>query len=166
MGYVLCGLGCQTHPSYAAAIFYLITYIITSAAFFVLLVKLKSVRGKPIIYVKDLYGVQDSPSIQAALIIIIFSFTGIPPFVGFYAKVSIIAALYTSGHIVLCGIIIITALISAYYYLRIISLAEFKKTGTRLMGGFFENRPNLKRILNDNNYSALKKLMVAVFKNP
>jgi NADH-quinone oxidoreductase subunit N len=126
IGFVLCSFGCQDGFGFTAAIFYLVTYVITSLAFFLLLLILKNIRGKPVIYITDLYVSQNNLFIQGALSIIILSFAGIPPFVGFFSKYTVLCALYNKGYIFLCAIVIVTAIIAAYYYLRILCFVNFK----------------------------------------
>jgi NADH:ubiquinone oxidoreductase subunit 2 (subunit N) len=127
MGFILCGVGCQSNLGFTSALFYLITYVITSSAFFLLLTIIKNKCGKSITYIRDLYQVQNDPFIQGALFVILFSFAGIPPLVGFFSKALILFALYNKGYTLLCFIIVITALISTYYYLRLICFSSFKQ---------------------------------------
>lgn len=84
--------------------------------------------NRPVVYLKDLFTIQSDPVIQGPLVVILFSFAGIPPFAGFFGKFLILSELYNKGYILLCIIIILSALISAYYYLRIICFASFKKS--------------------------------------
>jgi NADH-quinone oxidoreductase subunit N len=128
MGFILCGIACNTSLGFTSSIVYLLNYLITSLAFFVLLSKLKKMLNRPVVYLKDLFTIQSDPVIQGPLVVILFSFAGIPPFAGFFGKFLILSELYNKGYILLCIIIILSALISAYYYLRIICFASFKKS--------------------------------------
>jgi NADH:ubiquinone oxidoreductase subunit 4 (subunit M) len=129
MGFILCGISCNTPLAFSASIFYLLVYILTLLAFFSLLSALKTLHGKFFVTLKDLYSVQDNPFIRTILFIIMFSFAGIPPLAGFFGKSSIFLILLNNDQVLVCGVVIITAIISGYYYLRILSIASFKESG-------------------------------------
>jgi NADH:ubiquinone oxidoreductase subunit 2 (subunit N) len=104
----------------------IITYATNAFGVFLVVNILKNICGKPVIYVTDLYVSQNNLFIQGALSIIIFSFAGIPPFLGFFNKYTVICALYNKSYIFLCSIVIVAAIIAAYYYLRILCFVSLK----------------------------------------
>lgn len=84
IGFILCGVSCNTELAFSASIFYLLLYVGTLLAFFSLLAVLKSLHGKFFVTLKDLESAQNNPFIRTILYIIIFSFAGIPPFFAFF----------------------------------------------------------------------------------
>jgi NADH-quinone oxidoreductase subunit N len=126
MGFILCGISCNTSFGFNSAVFYLIIYVLTLISFFSLLSTLKTLHGKFIVTLTQLESVQDNPFIRIILFILMFSFAGIPPLAGFFGKSSILLCLLNNGQVFVCCVILVTAVVSGYYYLRILSIASFK----------------------------------------
>lgn len=138
MGFVLIGLmsgvvGGDTAPaanSYSSAMFYIVTYVLTTLASFgvILLLAREGFESEEI---ADLAGLnQRSPLYAAVMAISLFSLAGVPPMVGFYAKLSILQALLASGQtgcIALAVFAVIMSLIGAFYYLRVIKVMYFDR---------------------------------------
>ncbi len=136
MGFVLLGLipgvvDSSTLPAanaYSSALFYVVTYVLTTLATFgVLLVLARDgFEGDEI---ADLAGLnQRSPLYAGILSVCLFSLAGIPPLVGFYAKLSVLQALITTGvngYLALAVFAVIMSLIGAFYYLRVVKVMYF-----------------------------------------
>ena len=136
MGFVLLGLMSgvingntfSTANAYSSAMFYVVTYVLTTLATFgvILLLARDGFESEEI---ADFAGLnQRSPLYAAIMGICMFSLAGIPPMVGFYAKLSVLQALIASGqalHIGLAVFAVMMSLIGAFYYLRIIKLMYF-----------------------------------------
>jgi NADH-quinone oxidoreductase subunit N len=108
--------------------FYVISYVLTTlAAFGVLL--LLSREGFESEEIADLAGLnQRSPLYAGIMAVAMFSLAGIPPLAGFYAKLSVLQALVTSGEVVylyLAVFAVLMSLIGAFYYLRVIKVMYF-----------------------------------------
>jgi NADH-quinone oxidoreductase subunit N len=136
MGFVLLGLMSgvingniySAANAYSSAMFYVITYVLTTLASFgvILLLAREGFESEEI---ADFAGLnQRSPLYAAIMGICLFSLAGIPPMVGFYAKLSVLQALIASGqtlHIVLAVFAVIMSLIGAFYYLRVVKVMYF-----------------------------------------
>ncbi len=136
MGFVLLGLmsgfvngnTLSAANAYSSSMFYVITYVLTTlAAFGVILLLARD--GFESEEISDLAGLnQRSPLYAAIMAICLFSLAGIPPMVGFYAKLSVLQALIASGqamHIGLAVFAVVMSLIGAFYYLRVVKVMYF-----------------------------------------
>jgi len=136
MGFVLLGLMSgvtngnvySAANAYSSAMFYVVTYVLTTLASFgvILLLAREGFESEEI---ADFAGLnQRSPLYAAIMAICLFSLAGIPPMVGFYAKLSVLQALIASGqtlHLVLAVFAVIMSLIGAFYYLRVVKVMYF-----------------------------------------
>ena len=113
---------------YSSALFYMVTYVLTTLGTFGLIMVL-SRHGFESEEISDLRGLaKRSPWIAGVMALFMFSLAGIPPLVGFYAKFAVLQALVTTGnhgYIVLAVIAVLLSLIGAYYYLRIVKTMFF-----------------------------------------
>ncbi len=114
--------------AYSASMFYVITYVLTTLATFGVILLL-SRDGFESEEISDLAGLnQRSPLYAAVMAICLFSLAGIPPMVGFFAKLSVLQPLLASGQSMLLGLAIyavLLSLIGAFYYLRIVKVMYF-----------------------------------------
>ncbi|WP_376693215.1 NADH-quinone oxidoreductase subunit NuoN [Wenzhouxiangella sp. EGI_FJ10409] len=125
MGFVLLGLLPATQQGYAAAMFYAIVYAIMSAGAFAVLIMLSN-KGSEAENLDDLKGLAKRNPWQALMMLMLmFSLAGIPVFVGFFAKWQVIAAALSAGFTGLSILAVITAVIGAFYYLRVVKLMYF-----------------------------------------
>jgi NADH-quinone oxidoreductase subunit N len=113
---------------YSSAMFYIITYVLTTLGTFGLVMYL-SRQGFESEEVADLAGLaKRSPWVAGVMSLFMFSLAGIPPLVGFYAKLAVLQALIATGakgYIVLAVIAVLLSLIGAYYYLRVVKTMFF-----------------------------------------
>ena len=133
MGFVLLGLcsgvtdgnGYSAVNAYSSAMFYTITYVLTTLGTFGLMM-LMSRAGYEADTIEDLKGLnQRSPWFALVMLLFMFSLAGVPPTVGFYAKLSVLQAVLGTGHIWLAVVAVLFSLIGAYYYLRVIKAMYF-----------------------------------------
>jgi NADH-quinone oxidoreductase subunit N len=114
--------------AYSASMFYAVTYVLTTLATFGVILLL-SRDGFESEEISDLAGLnQRSPLYAAVMAICLFSLAGIPPMVGFFAKLSVLQPLLASGQPMLLGLAIYAVLLSlvgAFYYLRIVKVMYF-----------------------------------------
>ncbi|HWI81041.1 NADH-quinone oxidoreductase subunit NuoN [Ramlibacter sp.] len=136
MGFVLLGLlsgvvGGKTLSAanaYSSAMFYIITYVLTTLASFgvILLLAREGFESEEI---ADLAGLnQRSPLYAGVMAVCMFSLAGIPPLVGFYAKLAVLQALIASGqepYLWLAIFAVIMSLIGSFYYLRVVKVMYF-----------------------------------------
>ena len=122
MGFLLLGILAGTKNGYAASMFYIVTYALTSLGAFGIIMLL-SREGFEADKIDDLKGLnQRSPWVAFMMMVIMFSMAGIPPFVGFFAKLSVLEAVLNVGYTWLVVYAVMMSVIGAYYYLRIVKL--------------------------------------------
>jgi NADH-quinone oxidoreductase subunit N len=125
MGFLLLGILSGTFAGYSAAMFYAIAYVLMSLGSFGLVVYL-SQNGHEAEHLDDFKGLNSRhPWLAALMAILMFSMAGIPPFVGFYAKLSILQSLVGAGFLWLAVVAVMFSLIGAFYYLRVVKILYF-----------------------------------------
>lgn len=125
MGYALFGILAATANGYAASLYYVLVYSITSVAAFGLIVLL-SRAGVEIENVDDLKGLNKrNPWLAFMMMIIMLSMAGIPPTVGFFAKLLVLKALVDVQMTWVAALGLVFAVVGAFYYLRIIKVMYF-----------------------------------------
>lgn len=136
MGFVLIGLmsgvlNGQTQAAggaYGAAMFYVVSYVLTTLASFGVILLL-SRRGYESEEISDFAGLnQRSPFYAGIMAMCLFSLAGIPPMVGFYAKLAVLQALLSSGGtmaVALAIFAVMMSLVGAFYYLRVVKVMYF-----------------------------------------
>jgi NADH-quinone oxidoreductase subunit N len=138
MGFVLLGLaagvidGVGTAESlrnaYSSAMFYIVTYVLTTLASFGIILLLAR-EGFESEEISDLAGLnQRSPLYAAIMSICLFSLAGVPPMVGFYAKLAVLQALVVTGSALYIGLAVfavLMSLVAAYYYIRVVKVMYF-----------------------------------------
>ncbi|MEI8355328.1 MAG: NADH-quinone oxidoreductase subunit N, partial [Deltaproteobacteria bacterium] len=136
MGFVLLGMMSgvvngninSAANAYSSSMFYVITYVLTTLASFgvILLLAREGFESEEI---SDFAGLnQRSPLYAAVMAVCLFSLAGIPPMVGFYAKLSVLQALVASGqvfHLSVAVFAVVMSLIGAFYYLRVVKVMYF-----------------------------------------
>ncbi len=126
MGYLLLGFMGGDNSNYVASVFYVVSYsIMTLCAFGVL--TLLSLEGKDVDRIEDLRGLWRRDGFSALVMtILMLSMAGIPPTVGFYAKLKVLQAAVEGGHTWLAVVAVIFSVVGAYYYLRVIRVMVFE----------------------------------------
>lgn len=136
MGFVLLGFACgvinasldNLPIAYGASLFYMIAYVLTTLATFGVIMLLAR-AGHESEHIADFAGLnQRSPLYAGVMAACMFSLAGIPPLIGFYAKLLILQALIGTGSVLGLGVAIfavVMSLIGAFYYLRIIKVMYF-----------------------------------------
>lgn len=125
MGYFLLALATNSTHGYRAATFYMISYAIMSLAAFGVLTLLES-SGDRVDTLDDLKGLNTRhPWIAFVMLMVMFSMAGVPPLVGFMAKLSVIEALIQVHSVTLAVIAILFAIIGVYYYIRVVKAMYF-----------------------------------------
>ncbi len=119
--------------AYSSAMFYMVSYVLTTLAAFGIIMLLAR-QGFESEEITDLAGLnQRSPLYAGVMAICLFSMAGIPPMVGFYAKLSVLQSLVASGQAIYMGLAIfavIMSLIGAFYYLRVVKVMYFDEPVT------------------------------------
>ena len=144
MGFVLLGLMSANGldgrvDAYGASLFYIITYVLTTLGTFGLILLLARANGFESDQLDDLKGLsRRSPWFAAMLLLMMFSLAGIPPTVGFYAKLAVLQAVVHAGHVWLAVVAVMASLVGAFYYLRVVKLVYFDEPSPDNAGAGFE----------------------------
>src|ERR1700685_2363855 len=136
VGYVLLGILSGTAQGYQAAMFYMITYIIVAAGAFGMILLLAK-QGFEADKITDFKGlVVRSPWFALMMAFLMFSLAGVPPFIGFWAKLGVIQAVLGVNMVWLAVVAVLFSVVGAYYYLRIVKIMLFDEpTDTSSIGG-------------------------------
>ena len=114
--------------AYGAAMFYVITYVLTTLAAFGIILLLAR-QGHEAEEITDLSGLnQRSPLFAGVMAMAMFSLAGVPPLVGFYAKLAVLQSLLApglTGYLLLSVFAVLASLIGAFYYLRVVKVMYF-----------------------------------------
>jgi NADH-quinone oxidoreductase subunit N len=130
-GFVLLGFATGQSAGYQAALNFTIAYVLTTLASFGLILML-SRAGFEHEELADFKGLSTrDPPLAALMLVLMFSTAGVPPFIGFWAKLWIIQALLGSGHVWLAVFAVLISVIGAYYYLRVVWYMYFEPAGDR-----------------------------------
>jgi NADH-quinone oxidoreductase subunit N len=127
VGFILLGILSGTANGYASAMFYTLTYAITASVAFAVLMLLNR-QGAEAENISDLSGLNhSSPWFAALLAIAMFSMAGVPPTVGFYAKLSVLQSVVQIELVWLAVVAVLFSVIGLFYYLRILRVMYFDK---------------------------------------
>jgi NADH-quinone oxidoreductase subunit N len=129
VGFILLGFVSGGPDGYRAALFFTLTYVLmVLAAFGVLLLSSRDgFEADELAHYKGLHA--RDPMLALVMAIVMFSIAGIPPFVGFWAKLRIIESLVEAGHLWVATTAVVVSVVGAFYYLRVIWLMYFDKPG-------------------------------------
>ncbi len=126
VGFILLSIFTGTEQGYAAALFYTLTYVVSAAGAFGMVILL-SRRGYEAENLSDFKGLNArSPWFALMMMLLMFSMAGIPPLIGFFGKLNAISAVLTSGYTGLAVVMVLASVIGAYYYLRVIWYMYFE----------------------------------------
>ncbi len=127
VGFLVLGVLSGTAEGFAASMFYTITYVLMSLGSFGMII-IMSRKGFEADKLNDYKGLnQRSPWLAAMMMFLMFSMAGVPPFVGFWAKLTVLTAVVSADMIWLAVVAVVFSIIGAFYYLRIIKLMYFDK---------------------------------------
>jgi NADH-quinone oxidoreductase subunit N len=122
---VIAGDAGAVPTAWGASLFYIITYVLTTLGTFGL-VQLLARRGFECDRIADLKGLSTrSPWMALIMLLLMFSLAGIPPMVGFYAKLAVLAAAVEAGLVWLAVVAVLASLVGAFYYLRVVKIMYF-----------------------------------------
>ncbi|MBC7799830.1 MAG: NADH-quinone oxidoreductase subunit NuoN [Gemmatimonadaceae bacterium] len=125
MGYALVGLAVGTADGVRGVLVYMATYVFMSAGVFACIIAMRR-RGRPLERIADLSGLaRTDPGLALAMAVFMFSMAGIPPFSGFFGKLYVFLPAVQSGYWTLAVIGVLTSVVGAFYYLRIIKIMYF-----------------------------------------
>ena len=127
IGYTLAGLTTGSNDGIQSSIIYISIYVIMNLALFSCLLMLKR-NNKYYENIEDLSGLsRNHPLLSLSFLIILFSLAGIPPLAGFFAKFYVFMAVLEQSMYFLAIVGLLSTVIAAFYYLRIIKIIYFDK---------------------------------------
>tara|TARA_Y100000996_G_scaffold192882_1_gene151114 strand:- start:680 stop:1270 length:591 start_codon:yes stop_codon:yes gene_type:complete len=125
MGYAIAGIAAGTINGVKSTLVYISIYLVMNIGIFACILLMKR-GGKYIEEIDELSGAsKNHPLMSFALLIILFSLAGIPPLAGFFAKFYIFMAVIESEMYILAIVGLVTTVVSAFYYIRIIKIMYF-----------------------------------------
>ena len=186
LGFILLALSISSIESTQAFIFYLIQYSISNLNIFIILItigfslynyinsskeslNLLESNNSPIQLISQLKGYfYTNPLLSLSLAITIFSFVGIPPLIGFFAKQMVLSAALDNGYIFISLIAILTSVIGAVYYLNVIKEIFFHSPDYKI-NDILDQYSDLYIKENNNNHisnSLVKNGKITVISSP
>lgn len=125
VGYALIGLAVGTEEGVSAVLIYLSVYLFMNVGTFAAILSMRA-NGRMVEGVADLAGLSKTrPVMAAAVATMMFSMAGIPPFAGFFGKFFVFKAAVDAGLIGLAVVGVLTSVVAAFYYLRIVKVLYF-----------------------------------------
>lgn len=183
LGFILLSLSIYSIESIQAFIFYLIQYSITNLNAFILLLSigyfyifsannfeekiksmgLKDENNSPIQLISQIKGHYEvNPVLALSLGITLFSFLGVPPLMGFFAKQMVLSAALDNGYIFMTLLAILTSVISAVYYLAVIKQIFFDKNEYNIKPSIVEYSNNSTSLKNNITLSSYISITISV----
>jgi len=127
VGFIFLGLLSGTEKGFSAAMFYAIVYALTAAGGFGVITMLCR-KGFDAENIHDLKGLNDrSPWLAFMMMLILFSMAGVPPTVGFFAKLFVLEAVVSIDLVWLAAVAVFFSIIGAFYYIRAVKVMYFDR---------------------------------------
>ncbi len=125
MGYAMMGLAAASPAGTTGTLVYLTTYLIMNAGTFGVITAMRR-KGREVTEISDIAGLgRTNPGLALVLAVCMFSMIGVPPLAGFFGKFMVFAAAWNAGLYPLIAIGVVSAVVGAFYYLRIVKVAYF-----------------------------------------
>jgi len=125
MGFVLLGLAAGTEEAVRGVLIYLTVYLVMTVGVFACILSMRRREGM-VENIEDLAGLSRTQPLMAfGMMILMFSFAGIPPLAGFFAKFYVLLAAIHAGLYTLAIVGVLASVVGAYYYLRIVKIMYF-----------------------------------------
>jgi NADH-ubiquinone oxidoreductase chain 2 len=164
VGFILLALSIKSSHSIDSLLFYIIQYTITNLGIFLIIINFMDVK-----FIKDMKGMlYENTFVSFSLIISFFSLAGIPPLLGFFAKQYTLLAAVQSNYYLISIIAIITSVISASYYLKLINMIMTEKntsydnitTLTNITNIFKKSNNNSNNNISNNNKRNINSITI------
>jgi NADH-quinone oxidoreductase subunit N len=154
VGYALVGLSAGTQSGVYGVLVYMTIYLFMTVGTFAVVLALRR-RGQSLEQIDDFAGLgRDQPMLALATAVFMFSLAGIPPLAGFFGKLYVFMAAVDAGLVWLAVVGVLTSVVGAYYYLRIVKLVYFDTAPEALDRGM---EPELRGVI------AVSALVTALF---
>ena len=131
VGFILLAIFTGSTDGYGAAVFYTLTYVVMAVGAFGMVILLSS-QGYEAEAISDFKGLNErSPWFAAVMMFCMFGMAGVPPWVGFFAKLNVIDAVLSAGFTGYAVLMVVASVVGAYYYLRVIWYMYFDEPTDR-----------------------------------
>jgi len=131
VGFILMAVFTGTEQGYAAALFYTLTYVVMASGVFGMVILL-SREGFEAEHLSDFKGLNArNPWFALMMLFFMFGMAGVPPWVGFFAKLNVISAVLDAGFPGLAVLMVLVSVVGAFYYLRVIRYMYFEPAEDR-----------------------------------
>nr|QFP99088.1 NADH dehydrogenase subunit 2 [Telonemida sp.] len=132
IGYMLIGIASGTITSIVGLLVYLLIYVVMTIGFFSFMLGLQNYKTKTLnVYLTDLTNIGKTNSVVAlAVTLILFSMVGLPPLAGFFGKMYLFFAAMNSELYIVAILGVLSSVVAAFYYIRIIKLMYFENSKT------------------------------------
>ena len=128
IGYALVGLAVGTADGIRGVMIYMVTYVFMSAGVFACIIAMRR-RGRALERISDMSGLaRTDPGLALMMAVFMFSMAGVPPFSGFFGKLYVFLPAVQAGFWALAVIGVLTSVVGAYYYLRVIKVMYFDES--------------------------------------
>jgi NADH-quinone oxidoreductase subunit N len=152
MGFLVIGILAGNDNGYSSALFYVVTYVLTTLASFGMILLL-SRAGFEAEELEDFKGLNKKSKWYAFLMMItMFSLAGLPPTVGFFAKLSVLQAVLDAGYTWLVVYAVLLSVVGAFYYLRVVKLMYMDEPAGDIT---IDSRPGMRFVLSLNALAIL-----------
>lgn len=152
MGFLLLGFLSGSLGGYSAAMFYVLVYVLMSLGTFGMIMML-SRQGFEAENLEDFKGLnQRSPWYAFMMLLLMFSMAGVPPTVGFYAKLSVLQAALQAGYTWLVVAAVLLSVVGAFYYLRVVKLMYFDQPKD---SSAIQSQPDMRMLMSANGLAVL-----------
>ncbi|GAA4490546.1 NADH-quinone oxidoreductase subunit NuoN [Gluconacetobacter tumulicola] len=132
MGYALMGLSAGTEEGMRGTLVYLTTYLLMNVGAFAVIIAMRR-KGRAVTGIADLAGLgRTDPGLATAMAIFMFSMAGAPPLAGFFGKLMVFYAAINAHLFGLAAVGVVSSVIGAYYYVRIIKVMFFDEAAAPL----------------------------------
>ncbi|MDH7970571.1 NADH-quinone oxidoreductase subunit NuoN [Sphingomonas sp. AR_OL41] len=136
VGFALVGLAAGTQQGVAAVLFYMTVYIVMTLGSFLVVLQMRDADGQPVETIASLSGLSHSRrGLAFAMMLFMLSLAGIPPLLGFNAKLAVFQAAVNAGLYPLAVAGFVASVIGTYYYLRVIKVMYFDAAGAKFQPG-------------------------------
>ena len=159
MGYALVGLAANSEAGVRGVVIYMLIYLVMTLGTFAFILAMRRKEGN-VETIDDLAGLASTNPVMATILtLLMFSLAGIPPLAGFFGKWYVFLAAMDSGLYTLAIIGVLSSVVGAYYYLRIVKIMWFDES----VGGFEPMAGELKLVLGG---AGIFVLVYALFGGP
>ena len=132
MGFALLGLAAGTEQGVQAMLIYMAVYVAMNIGTFAFILSMEK-DGRPVTDISALNQYAKREPVKGlAMLVLLFSLAGVPPMLGFFAKFAVLTAAISAGYVWLAVIGVVTSVIGAFYYLRIVYFMYFGVEGDAL----------------------------------